>query len=69
MFLEILVRNPDHEPGCSADLAAQEIVNAIRLGDREIVIGDLFYRLAVYLKLLVPSVYFRAMEKKALSEQ
>lgn len=53
------------ESGADPAEAAVEIVQAVKSKKDEILLCSLFYRLAVLLRTILPSVYFWLMERRA----
>ena len=63
----ILVLDSTTSKGLSADRAAQCVLEAIALKDRERIIASPTHHVAVYLKLLAPSLIDWALRKRAKS--
>lgn len=53
------------ESGVDPLVAAMDIVKAIKEKDDELMLCSVFYRLAVYLRVAFPKVYFLFMERRA----
>ena len=51
--------------GLPVEYAAEQIVRGILLGSNEVVIAPWYHRIVIYLKLLFPTLFFKAMEQRA----
>jgi len=52
----------------NAEYVANCIVEAVSAEDAEVLIGPLLHRFAVYLRNLLPNVFFSAMARRAWQE-
>lgn len=51
--------------GYSPQYVAQRILKAVLNGEREVVIAPLFHRMAIYIRTIIPSLYFYLMQRRA----
>ena len=58
-----LESTPEIERGMSAESCAEGIINSIRFYDTDLLIGPLTHRLAVYIRVLCPSLYNYIMSR------
>ena len=56
------------EQGYSAGWVAGRVVEAVVTGEKELVLAPLLHRLAMVLRILVPSLYFWIMKGRAAKE-
>jgi len=54
--------------GMSPGYVAQCILAAVCARDSELLIGPLLYRVTIYLRNFLPTLYFMAMERRAWHE-
>jgi len=56
------------ESGMSADYVADCILQAVCARDSEVLIGPLLHRVTVYLRNILPNVFFSVMARRAWQE-
>ena len=56
------------ESGMSPESVADRILEAVCARDSEVLIGPLLHRVAVYLRNLLPNVFFAVMARRAWQE-
>lgn len=62
------VTSPEISTGMSPESAAQRILLAVERKESDVLIGPCVHRLAVYLRCLMPNIYFKVMSHRAKAE-
>jgi len=60
------ITDPDTASGMSAERASEEILKAMLMQEKDVVIAPLFIRFVAKLRHFLPEVYFWAMQKRAM---
>ncbi|GAB1598871.1 dehydrogenase/reductase SDR family protein 7-like [Argonauta hians] len=55
--------------GMKADYVAKEILDMVKWKKQDVLLGPLHHRLACYLRVICPNIFFQIMAKRALKER